>query len=57
MEMEQSRPLDALNKSRNKKVLVELKNGKSFTGKLHSFDIHIKFNFGPFQSLDINRIT
>ena len=41
MEMEQSRPLDALNKSRNKKVLVELKNGKSFTGKLHSFDIHI----------------
>ena len=40
MEME-SRPLDALNKSRNKKVIVELKNGRQYVGKLHSFDIHI----------------
>ncbi len=37
----ESRPLDALNKSRNKKVLVEIKNGKQYVGKLHSFDIHI----------------
>jgi small nuclear ribonucleoprotein len=37
----ESRPLDALNKSRNKKVLAELKNGKQYIGKLHSFDIHI----------------
>ncbi len=37
----ESRPLDALNKSRNKKVIVELKNGKSYVGKLNSFDIHI----------------
>ena len=36
-----SRPLDALNKSRNKRVIVELKNGKQFVGKLKSFDIHI----------------
>lgn len=36
-----SRPLDALNKARNKKVLVELKNGKQFIGELVSFDIHI----------------
>jgi small nuclear ribonucleoprotein len=41
MEMESSRPLDALNKSRNKKVIVELKNGKQYVGKLNSFDIHI----------------
>ena len=41
MEMETSRPLDALNKSRNKKVIVELKSGKQYVGKLHSFDIHI----------------
>ncbi len=40
-EMESSRPLDALNKSRNKKVLVELKNNKQYVGKLNSFDIHI----------------
>lgn len=39
--MEESRPLDALNQARNKRVLVELKNGKQFVGKLKSFDIHI----------------
>lgn len=39
--MEPARPLDALNKSRGKKVLVELKNGKQYIGKLNSFDIHI----------------
>jgi len=38
---EQSRPLDALNKSRNKRVLVELKTGKQYMGTLHAFDIHI----------------
>lgn len=39
--MEASRPLDALNKSRDKRVLVELKNGKQLIGNLKSFDIHI----------------
>lgn len=39
--MEQSRPLDTLNKARNKRVIVELKNGKQFVGKLLAFDIHI----------------
>lgn len=38
---EPSRPLDALNNSRNKRILIELKNGKQFLGKLKSFDIHI----------------
>ena len=36
-----SRPLDALNKARNKRVLVELKNGRQYIGNLISFDIHI----------------
>ena len=36
-----SRPLDALNEARNKRVIVELKNGKQFVGSLVSFDIHI----------------
>ena len=35
------RPLDTLNAARNKGVIVELKNGKQFAGKLISFDIHI----------------
>ena len=39
--MEPSRPLDALNASRNRKVIVELKNQKQFIGDLKSFDIHI----------------
>jgi len=39
--MDQSRPLDALNAARNKRVIVELKNGRQFLGNLKSFDIHI----------------
>ena len=39
--MEQARPLDALNKSRDKRIIVELKNNKQYIGKLKSFDIHI----------------
>ena len=39
--IEQSRPLDALNKARDKRVIVELKNNKQFIGKLKSFDIHV----------------
>ena len=39
--MEQSRPLDALNRSRNKRVIVELKNNKQLIGNLNAFDIHI----------------
>ena len=39
--MEQSRPLDALNRARDKRVLVDLKNNKQYVGKLKAFDIHI----------------
>ena len=39
--METARPLDALNAARNKRVIVELKNGKQFLGKLKAFDIHV----------------
>jgi len=38
---EASRPLDTLNQARNKKVIIDLKNGKQFTGNLKAFDIHI----------------
>ena len=38
---ETSRPLDALNKARDKRVIVKLKNNKTFIRKLKSFDIHI----------------
>lgn len=39
--METARPLDALNNARNKKVIIELKNGKQLIGTLKAFDIHI----------------
>ena len=39
--MEQSRPLDALNKSKGKRVIVELKNNRQYTGSLNAFDIHV----------------
>lgn len=39
--VEASRPLDALNKARDKRVIVELKNGKQLVGILKAFDIHI----------------
>ncbi len=35
------RPLDVLNMSKGKEVLVQLKSGKQFVGTLLAFDIHI----------------
>jgi small nuclear ribonucleoprotein len=37
----ESRPLDALNGARGKRVIAELKNGRQYTGLLKSFDIHV----------------
>ena len=42
----EARPLDALNQARGKKVIVELKNGKTYTGTLRAFDIHINVVLG-----------
>ncbi len=39
--MEAARPLDALNKARGNRVIVELKNNRQYIGSLTSFDIHI----------------
>lgn len=38
---EENRPLDALNAVRHKNVIVDLKNGIRYIGKLKAFDIHI----------------
>ena len=35
------RPLDALNKARDKRVIAELKNHNQYIGVLKAFDIHI----------------
>jgi len=39
--MESSRPLDALNAAKDKRVILDLKSGKQLVGNLKSFDIHI----------------
>ncbi len=39
--MEIQRPLDLLNNSKGKNVLVILKNGTKISGKLITFDIHL----------------
>lgn len=35
------RPLDLLNESKGKEVIVQLKNDRQFSGVLKAFDIHI----------------
>lgn len=37
----ESRPLDALNSLRNKRVVAELKSGMRYVGRLKAFDTHI----------------
>ena len=39
--IEQPRPLDTLNRARDKRVIVELKNNRQYVGKLKAFDVHI----------------
>ena len=39
--METARPLDTLNNAKDKRIIVELKNGKQYVGLLKAFDIHI----------------
>lgn len=38
--METKRPFDILKKAKNKKVIIELSNGRKFIGTLISFDLH-----------------
>ena len=39
--METVRPLDVLNRTKGKEVVVSLKNGEVYKGKLKAFDIHL----------------
>jgi len=38
---EDSRPLDALNQSKGKRVILSLKSGEEITGVLNAFDLHL----------------
>lgn len=55
---ESSRPLDTLNAARGKTVMVELKNGFRYVGKLRAFDIHINVvleNAEEYQNGEVKR--
>ena len=52
------RPLDLLNNSKHKEVLVQLKGDKQFVGTLLAFDIHINLvldNTKEMQNSEIKR--
>jgi len=50
------RPLDMLNGSRGKEVLLELKGDKQITGKLLAFDIHINIVLDNAKEIENNEI-
>ena len=52
------RPLDLLNQSKGKEILVQLKNDKQFVGTLLAFDIHVNIvldNAKEMQSNELKR--
>jgi len=54
--MELSRPLDTLNKSKGKRIVVELKGGKQYVGVLNAFDIHINIVLDEAEERENNEL-
>ncbi len=50
------RPLDLLNQSKGKEILVHLKNERQLVGKLLAFDIHINIVLDNTKELDKGEI-
>jgi len=50
------RPLDLLNNSKGKEVLVHLKGNKQFVGTLLAFDIHINLVLDNIKEMENNEI-
>lgn len=53
----EARPLDALNNARNKRVIVELKNGRHYVGTLRAFDIHINISLDEVEERVDGQVT
>ena len=51
------RPLDLLNTSKGKEVLVHLKGDKQFVGTLLAFDIHINLVMDNVKQIDNGQIA
>jgi small nuclear ribonucleoprotein len=54
--MDVSRPLDLLNSAKDRRIMVQLKNGRQFMGKLVAFDIHINIVMDDVEELE-NGVT
>ena len=50
------RPLDMLNHSKGKEILLQLKNDKQIVGTLVAFDIHINLVLDNAKELENNQI-
>lgn len=50
------RPLDMLNNSRGKEILLQLKNDKQIVGTLLAFDIHINVVLDNARELENNQM-
>ena len=50
------RPLDLLNQSKGKEVLVQLKGNQQFVGTLLAFDIHINLVLDNIKEMQNNEI-
>lgn len=55
--MPQQRPLDALNRALGSLVLVGLKGGREFRGKLVAFDIHVNLVLEGAEELQGNEAS
>jgi len=53
----ETRPLDALNLARNKRVIVELKNNRQYVGVLKAFDIHINISLDEVEERAEGQVT
>jgi len=50
------RPLDLLNSSKGKEILVQLKNEKQLVGTLLAFDIHVNIVLDNAKELENNAV-
>jgi small nuclear ribonucleoprotein len=51
------RPLDLLNQSKGKEIIVQLKSGKQIVGTLVAFDIHINIVMDNAKEMENNQMT
>ncbi|MEM1577728.1 MAG: LSm family protein [Candidatus Pacearchaeota archaeon] len=56
MENNINRPLDILNKSKGKEIIIYLKNDRKIVGKLLAFDIHINLVLEDTKEIENDKV-